>query len=155
MRNSELIIKLINEKLEGTDKFLVDITVTPDNRIHVYLDGDHGLTIQDCTDFHRFLESELDRDVEDFELIVSSAGLNKGFQVRRQYEKNIGKDIQLMTNNEEKITGKLLSIEGEVLEIEKKTERKKKSQSAGEEEKKIKILFNDIKEAKALISFKK
>ena len=64
----EQIIEIINEKINGTHLFLVDIKVLPGNRIEVYVDGDNGLGISDCVDLSRHIEKSLDREVEDFSL---------------------------------------------------------------------------------------
>ena len=68
------VLSVIDTALAGTDKFLVDLKISSDNRINVAIDGDNGITIDDCIDLSRKIESSLDRDVEDFELNVASAG---------------------------------------------------------------------------------
>lgn len=154
MHNQKIISDIITEYLEGTDKFLVEIKLRDDNRIHVFLDSDNGLTIDDCVDVHRFIESKLDREKEDFELLVSSSGIDKGFIVRRQYIKNIGRDVEVTVHDNKKVNGKLIAVDDEAIEIElQKTKNKKKDDDNSKGN--IKILFKDIKEAKAIISFRK
>ena len=89
------ILELVNQALEGTDKFLVNLKVTPDNRI--YVDGDNGVTIDDCIELSRAIESRLDRDEEDFALDVSSAGADQPLKLTRQMVKNIGREVEAMT----------------------------------------------------------
>ncbi len=155
MLSVEHIKKFVDQNLKGSDKFLVDITISPDNQIHIFLDGDDKLTIQDCTDLHRYLESKLDRDEEDFELLVSSAGLDKGFEVKRQYIKNIGREVQVIITNGEMKTGKLLAVTEDGIELEILPPKNKKKRVKEQRSGNINLCFNDIKETKAVISFKK
>jgi len=101
------ILELVNQALEGTDKFLVNLKVTPDNRIYVDIDGDNGITVDDCIELSRAIESQLDREVEDFALDVSSAGADQPLKLKRQYVKNIGRDVEAVTFDGEKLTGTL------------------------------------------------
>ncbi|MEA3503907.1 MAG: ribosome assembly cofactor RimP [Bacteroidota bacterium] len=144
--------RLINEKLEGTEFFLVDITVSTSNIINVYLDGDNGIVISDCMEISRYLESHYDREQEDFELTVSSAGITKPYTVFRQYKKNIGKHVELFLKDNTKKIGVLLSAdENKGIEIETvTTDSKKKKKSEPE---KIFISFEEINIAKGYIVF--
>ena len=67
------ILDVITSSLDGTDKYLVDLKITADNRIYVSIDGDNGILIDDCVDLSRKIENSLNRDEEDFELNVASA----------------------------------------------------------------------------------
>ncbi|MDE5857439.1 MAG: ribosome assembly cofactor RimP, partial [Muribaculaceae bacterium] len=80
----------VEKAIEGTDIFLVDLKVSPDNNIVVEIDSKNGLDIDTCADLTRKIEAEFDRDAEDYELEVGSAGLTSPFKVKAQYEKNIG-----------------------------------------------------------------
>ncbi|MCD4679479.1 MAG: ribosome assembly cofactor RimP [Bacteroidales bacterium] len=154
MLSVELIEKLVNQNLEGTEKFLVDVNVTSDSRIYVYLDSDEDLTVSDCIRVSRYIESNLDRDKEDFELLVSSSGLDRGFKVKRQYIKNIGREIQVILESGEKKAGILIAVDDNEIELEvlpPDNKKKKITVVTGN----IKLLLKDIKETKAVISFKK
>lgn len=154
MLSVELIEKLVNQNLEGTDKFLVDVNVTSDSRIYVYLDSDEDLTVSDCIQVSRYIESNLDRDNEDFELLVSSSGLDRGFKVKRQYIKNIGREVQVILESGEKKAGILIAVDDNEIELEvlpPDNKKKKTTVVTGN----IKLLLKDIKETKAVISFKK
>ena len=94
------ILELVNGALEGSDKFLVNLKITPDNRIFVDIDGDNGVVIDDCIALSRAIESQLDRDEEDFELNVSSAGADQPLKLTRQYRKNVGRDLEVEINDE-------------------------------------------------------
>lgn len=79
----EQIISLAEEALKDTDRYVVDVTVSSDNVIEVYIDSDTSVTIDDCVEASRYIEEHLDRDAEDFELSVSSAGIDEPLLVVR------------------------------------------------------------------------
>ena len=81
MIEKSVVSQLVEEWLEGKDYFLVDVTVSPDNRIVVEIDHAEGVWIEDCVELSRFIESKLDREQEDFELEVGSAGIGQPFKV--------------------------------------------------------------------------
>ena len=153
MISKQKIADLIEEKLVGTDKFLVELSVSATNQIIVYIDGDHGVTISDCVSVSRHIESNLDRETEDFELDVSSAGLDLGLRNKRQYQKNTGREIEVKFLDGSKIKGVLKNVEDDFFQIEMPAPKKKKK--AETEEDLIKnIEFKEIKETKVVITFK-
>ena len=93
MISKELVRKLVDQWLDDKEYFLTDLTVSADNRIVVEIDQEEGVWIEDCVNLSRFVENGLDRDEEDFELEVGSAGIGQPFKVRRQYEIHIGDDV--------------------------------------------------------------
>ncbi len=107
------ILELVNDALEGSDKFLVNLKITPDNRIYVDIDGDNGVTIDDCIELSRAIEGKLDRDEEDFALDVSSAGADSPLKLTRQFVKNIGRDVEALSYDGEKVEGELVSADEE------------------------------------------
>jgi ribosome maturation factor RimP len=148
------IQKLANEKLAEGSNFIVDISVKPGNKIVVLLDNDKGVSIADCVAMSRHIEFNLDREKDDFELNVMSPGLSEPFKILRQYQKNIGKRVDVVTKENKKLTGKLLSATetGIVLEVKskEKTEGKKAKQEVINN---INLTFNQIKETKVVILF--
>ena len=150
----ESIQKLANEKLAESSNFIVDISVKPGNKIVVLLDNDKGVSIADCVAMSRHIEFNLDREKDDFELNVMSPGLSEPFKILRQYQKNIGKRVDVVTKENKKLTGKLLSATetGIVLEVKskEKTEGKKAKQEVINN---INLTFNQIKETKVVILF--
>ena len=110
MIDKQLLTQEIEKDLEDTDLFLVDLSVSPDNRIVVEIDSRRGVDIEDCTRLTQQIESAFDRDVEDYELEVGSAGLTSPFKVKGQYEKNIGNEIEVLTRDGRKLTGTLQSV---------------------------------------------
>ena len=96
MIEKSVVTQLVNEWLEEKDYFLVDVTVTPDNRIVVEIDHAEGVWIEDCVELSRFIESKLDREQEDFELEVGSAGIGQPFKVLQQYVNHIGMEGEVL-----------------------------------------------------------
>jgi len=86
---------LIDEKLSGTDRFLVALKISETNNIQVFIDSDSEVSISDCVQISRQIESNLDREAEDFELHVSSAGLDSPLTNKRQYKKHIGQLLKI------------------------------------------------------------
>lgn len=148
------IRELAEQALEETDCFLVDVHVTPMNKIIVLIDREGSVAINQCVSVSRFIEKSLDREAEDFELEVSSAGLDQPFKVLRQYEKNIGKEVDVKLIDGKKISGKLLSADDNgiiLLQVSKeRIEGRKAKQTV---EKNISLTYPEIKETKIVIKF--
>lgn len=155
MINKELIENIVNEKLSETNKFLVEVEIKSTNKISVFIDGDNGIKISDCVEVSRFIEKKLENQNEVFELNVSSPGINNSLKVRRQYFKNIGKKINVKLDDNSLISGRLKQVTDDniVLEMDAPPKKTKKSKGAEFEPSNI-INFNNIKEAKVIISFK-
>lgn len=151
----DFIIQLIEAYLKDKDHYLVDVKVSRDNRISVEIDSFNGVSIDFCSELSKEIESKLDRDVEDFELEVSSAGLTEPFKVLKQYEKNIGKEVEVLTKDGKKLSGILKEFDAEniIIEQEKqvKPEGAKRKIKVNED---ITISFNNIKTTKHIIRFK-
>lgn len=153
MIDRNLIIQLTEERLKA-DQFIVDVTVGQANQISVLLDSDTGITIDDCIQVSRNIEGNLDREAEDFELQVSSAGLGKPFKVHRQYVKNMANEVEVVFKNGQKQSGILKQVDesGFDLEISKneKVEGKKKKQIVTRVQR---ISFDETKTVKNSIKF--
>jgi ribosome maturation factor RimP len=149
----EDIEKLAEEFLEGTDKFIVKLNVGSDNKITIYIDGDSGVTIKDCVGLSRHIENQFDRETEDFELNVSSAGVDQPFINLRQYLKYIERPVEVYLTDGTKKLGILQKADENeiVIALEKKSNNKKaKKMIAGEP---ITIPMQDISQTKAFIIF--
>ncbi|NPA68011.1 MAG: ribosome assembly cofactor RimP [Chlorobi bacterium] len=156
LKITEEIITSENNNFESTNIFLTDIKVSQDNKISILIDSFDGIKISDCIKLSKKIEEKLDREKEDFELVVSSAGLDKPFKVFKQYEKNKGKQIKILTKDGKKIKGTIISAENPNIEIQpetKKTKNKKSNKTKPETEKNINLNINEIKEAKVVITF--
>jgi len=120
----EKVEQIIAECVEGTDIFLVKLTVSSSNDINVLLDSDSGLVLGDCRLISRDIESSLDREKEDFSLTVSSAGVGEPL-VLRQYKKNVGRKVRVTLIDGEIIEAKLVAVDDLGIEIEWKSREKK------------------------------
>lgn len=144
-----LQIKALFEQWQKDEQvFLVDLTVKPGNKITVLIDRIGGLNITDCVDLSRFIEGNLDREKEDFELSVSSPGADAPFRVLKQYEKNIGRKVKIITKDDQTISGTLLKTDGSTIEIEPDNSKKAKVEVPRNLE------ITNIKEIRVIISFK-
>jgi ribosome maturation factor RimP len=144
------IRKLTEEFLDGTDKFIVEVKVHPGNKIFLFIDGDNGVNIADCQKLSRYIESKLNRDNEDFELNVSSSGLDRPFGMFRQYRNNIGKEVEIILVDGEKISGIIENTDEATGEIFLVLPVQKKNNPA--ENKTVNV--DSIKSARVKIKFK-
>jgi ribosome maturation factor RimP len=150
MIGKQQITNLAEESIKGTDRFLVSVAVNSGNKISVIIDSDSSVNIDDCIQLSRAIESNFDRDIEDFELNVSSAGIDQPLKLARQYKKNINKEISVLKEDGKKLKGILKEIHEDHLNLLIPANKKKKTK-----EQLIEILFSNIKETKGIISFKK
>jgi ribosome maturation factor RimP len=148
MINEKLVKQWIEEHLAGSDRFLVDMTVKSGNRILVFIDSDTSVLIEHCITLSKFIESQLDRDVEDFELNVSSAGLDHPYKHLRQYVKNVGRDVAVSLNDGRKIEGILTAANEQGIEVTERVKEKKITVEV-----KHNFTFTEIKETKEIIKF--
>ena len=155
MIDKSVVSQHVNEWLEEKDYFLVDVTVSPDNRIVVEIDHAEGVWIEDCVELSRFIESKLDREKEDFELEVGSAGIGQPFKVLQQYINHIGMDVEVLKNDGLKLAGILKNADEEhfTVTISKKVklEGEKRPKMVDED---VTFGYNEIKYTKYLINFK-
>jgi ribosome maturation factor RimP len=154
MITSSLVQNLVSNILAEGDLYIVEVTVAAGNRITVLIDSMKGVNIDDCVMVSRGIEQQLDREVEDFELEVSSPGLSRPFKVPQQYQKNIGHEVEVLLKNGQKQKGILLSQHGEnfELEIQKKVrlEGKKRPELITE---KLNLKINEVNSTKLVINF--
>ena len=150
MIEKQKIQALVEEFIKGTGLFLVTVKVSNANRIMVLADKNEGITIDECAAIHRHIENGLDRDKEDFELQVSSPGLDIPFGVIEQYLKNEGKKVEVVDNEGSKYTGKLKNITRGGFELE--TEKKTKGRAI--ELKDMSFNFEQIKSTRVILTIK-
>ncbi|MFN4124101.1 MAG: ribosome assembly cofactor RimP [Flavobacteriales bacterium] len=146
MLNKEHITMLANEALEGTENYLIEVKVSSRNKIIVLIDSDHSLAIKDCVAVSRYIEHSLDREKEDFELEVSSPGIDQPFRHKRQYKKNVGRNLEVKLENDQTIKGLLVSADDNSIFIQ--PEKPKKQKTPMEQ---VSIQLDQIKEAKLII----
>ena len=154
IEKSELT-KVIETALEGSELFLVDVAVSRDNNIVVEIASMDCVSIDDCAKLTKAIESHFDRDVEDYELEVGSAGLTSPFKVKRQYEKYIDEEVEILTKDGRKLKGTLKDATDDnfTVSITKKVkpEGAKRPVEVTEDET---FNYDEIKYTKYLIQFK-
>ena len=133
--------------------FLIDFSIAPDNTIKIIIDGDQGVTVEDCMFISRAIEHNLDREEQDFSLEVASAGATSPLTHKRQYIKNIGRTLEVKTESEN-IEGKLEKATEEKITLKWKT-REPKPVGKGKVtvQKQADIAYENIVEAKVMIKF--
>ena len=151
------IVKLAEERIRELDNgnYLVDVTISPKNSIRVKMDNlNGGVSVKDCVSVSRNIEHNLDREKEDFELQVSSPGLDQPFIVMQQFLKNIGKQVSVTTQTNKTFTGELLEASNKEISLrELKVEKNKTTKKKEHIENIHHLLMDEIKETKLIISF--
>ena len=155
MTFKEKVQGLLDDALaERQDLFLVNLSISDSFKISVDLDGDKGISLQVCIDISIVVESNLDREEQDFSLEVASAGLSSPLKFVRQYKKNIGRTLKVKTISSEEIEATLLAVDDEKITLEWQAREPKKVGKGKETvDKKADILYEDIKEAIVIVSF--
>ena len=155
MISKDTVKQIVESYITAKGYYLVDINVTKDNHISVEIDHFEGVSIDFCVELTREIESGIDRETEDYELQVSSAGLTEPFKVLKQYQKNTGNEVEVLTKEGKKITGILTAADAEKisLQIEKqiKPEGAKRKITLSED---LEIPYENIKTTKYIIRFK-
>jgi ribosome maturation factor RimP len=148
MIDRNTIEALVKEFIDGTGIFLVAVKASTSNRITVLADTMKGITIDECAALHRYLETHLDRNIEDFDLQVSSPGLDMPFKVIEQYYRNEGRKVEVINTEGEKFSGKLKNVTGGGFELE--TEIKLKGKPDGIKE--ISFNFDQVKSTRVILT---
>lgn len=153
MITKEQVLEIIAPNL-SRDHFLVDLVIHTGNKIIVNIDSMKGVSIDECAKLSRIIADSFDREIEDFELEVSSPGLSNAFKVKEQYQKYLGKTVEVLLNSGEKEKVKLISVSNNGIDIEKETSVKPEGK-----QKKVKVLekqfieFDSIKHTKLILTF--
>jgi len=150
MIEKQNIQALVEEFVKGTGLFIVAVKVSSANRITVLADKNEGITIDECAAIHRHIEMNLDRETEDFELQVSSPGLDLPFGVIEQYFKNVNRKVEVIDNEGTKLTGILKNVTTGGFELE--TEFKVKGKT--KELKDVSFNFEQIKSTRVILTIK-
>ena len=147
--------QLVHEFLETRkDLYLVDLKISVGDDITVILDGDEGLSLQDCLDASRAVEFNLDREEHDFSLQVMSPGLSEPLKLPRQFKKNMGREIEVLLNSDEKIQGEVVAVDDEKVTIVLRYRRPKLIGKGKEDVVENKeIPYTEIKKALVVIKF--
>ena len=148
MITKDTVESLALHKIKELNSFLVNVTVSSSNDIVVLFDNNNGVSFDDCLSVSRYIENNLDRDIEDYKLTVCSPGIGNPFIVDEQYIKNIGRDIKLITKDGENIIGKLIDYNENIV-IETLVKNKKQK-----EIKRLSFPISKIKQVKLIVKFK-
>tara|TARA_B100001142_G_scaffold75556_1_gene76221 strand:+ start:1539 stop:1994 length:456 start_codon:yes stop_codon:yes gene_type:complete len=151
MISKQQIREVVEPKIKELKGFLVDIKVNTSNNITIFFDRMEGVKVEHCLEISKYFESNFDREIEDYELTVCSAGIDRPFVVDEQYQKYIGSEVGVLLNNGKKKTGVILSYEDRLkLKVAKKKKGSRKQYLLEE----VMIAKEEIKETKLKINFK-
>jgi len=154
MTFKEKVNTLLEEALvERPSLFLIDLTITDAFKVMITLDDDNGVILQDCIDISRAIESNLDREEQDYSLEVASVGVGSPLKLVRQYIKNIGRTL-IVTTNTEKIEAELVDANEDFIILSWKAREPKKVGKGKETvQKEQQIPYTEIKEAVVTVTF--
>jgi ribosome maturation factor RimP len=145
----DLVAQLLSE---SDDVFLVSVRIKPTNNIKVFLDADTGLSIDKCVKINRQMYRTIEENAwypdGNFSLEVSSAGVEEPLKMLRQYKKNIGRNVEVILNDDSVLEGKLLEANENLVQIELIEGKNKKAVTVVKD-----IPFDQIKQTTVLISF--
>jgi len=153
MTDKAKIEKLASEFIHGTNLFLVAVRISATGRITVLADRKGGITIEECAELSRYIEKHLDREIEDFELMVSSPGIDMPFLVLEQYYKCEGKRIEVVDIAGNKSSGILKNVTAGGFELETE-EKKKTGKGKAVEKRDVSFNYEHVKSAREVLSFK-
>lgn len=149
MVSAAQIEELVNDFLEGTEFYLVDVKVQPGNAINVELDGDGRIGIDECVKVSRHIEGTLDREVEDFSLSVGSAGMGQPLKLKRQYVKNQGREVKVLRKDGAELNGLMTEVNDDGITVLLPASKKKKLPERSES-----VAWDEIGETKVKVVFK-
>ncbi|MDR1342252.1 MAG: ribosome assembly cofactor RimP [Prevotellaceae bacterium] len=118
MISTSSIAQAVEKFIAGSSLFLVDVTVSPSNEVEVVVDKPEGLTVDECAGISRAIEAAFDRDKEDYELTVGSPGLGEPLKVLPQYQKALGKEVEILLKSGVKLTATLTGVTAETIAVE-------------------------------------
>ncbi len=153
MITSEKIRSLIEEKIAGTEVYIVDV-ITAGKSIQVQLDTDEGITVGECSEVGRYLANheEMTEVMGIYHMEVGSPGISQSLKLPRQYKKRVGSDFNILAKDNRELKGALINAGEEGIELEEEVIRKEGKKKITE---KVihKLNYSEIKEAKLQISF--
>lgn len=155
MIDKNVVKGLVEDWLQEREYFLVDVSVSADDRIVVEIDHAEGVWIDDCVALSRYIEEHLSREEEDYELEVGSAGIGQPFKVLRQYQIHVGRKVEVLTAEGKKLRGELVQADEEafvvVVSVKEKAEGQKRPKLVDRE---LRFTYDEVKSVRLLIDFK-
>ncbi|MBP3251517.1 MAG: ribosome assembly cofactor RimP [Prevotella sp.] len=155
MISKDTLKSYVEEWLQESDYFLVDIMMEGDDRIAIEIDHADGVWIEDCAELSRFLQEKLGEELDDFELEVGSAGLGQPFKVEQQYRNHVGDQVEVIDAEGRKLTGTLKQVDGRRFTLttqEKQVPEGKKRPVKVDVDREFSM--DEVKSTKYLLSFK-
>ena len=151
----EKVKELLSQVLEDNPSlFLIDLSIDSNYAIKIIIDGDQGVTVEDCIAVSRGIEHNLDREEQDFSLEVASYGASEPLKLVRQYKKNIGRKLEVVLQDNQKIEAKLAAADMEQITLQwKAREPKPVGKGKVTVNKETKVAYKDIKKASVMITF--
>lgn len=155
MIDAKRVIEIAEQHLHGSDMFVVECKCTPMGEIELLVDSDTAVKLEDCAALNRAIEAELDREVEDYSLMVASAGIGSELKLLRQYHKIIGSSVEVLLKDGIKILAKLCKADNEGIELsyEEKQQVEGKKRKVTVEVTKT-YIWDEIKYVKEYLDFK-
>lgn len=155
MTFKEEVNQLLEDALkERPSLFLIDLKIDDSFKINIVLDGDNGVSLQDCIDVSRAIDGNLDNEKYDFSIEVASAGVSSPLSLVRQYKKNIGRNLKVKTTTSQEIEALLTTADDNGITLEWKAREPKKIGKGKETvEKSVNLLYSEIKEATVIVLF--
>lgn len=154
MISDNYIKSIINDEIRSRNLFLIDIKINSVNKINVFIDSMKGVTIEECATLSFIIKEKLNKHLDDYALEISSPGLDKSLVLPVQYKKNLGRDLDIITKDGNKTTGKLTQVFRNGIEIKTEVTKRKKSNKKKEHVIKKHVFdFADIKSAKVIVLF--
>lgn len=154
MQIEKRVAELVEEKIsDRPELFLVEVKMLPNNKLIIHVDGDEGISIQDCAAISRHVGFHLEEEnaiEKAYNLEVSSPGVGEPLKLKRQYDKNVGREVSIKLEDGGKKEGKLLAVNADSITVEEKVKEKGKKAQLVE----ANVELNSITELKVLISFK-
>lgn len=150
MIEKKTIETLINEWIGNPAVFLVELKTDRENNIRVFMDSDSGFSIEQCVELTRFIESNLDREIEDYQLTVSSYGITQPFVSSRQFRKYVGRDVDIEPLDGKPFSGTLLGFKAEQLSVRIKLTNKEKKEGKSDT---VTFQRSQLRSVKPSISF--
>lgn len=150
---SDIVENKVFEILKNyQDLFLIDLKVNLNNNIKLIIDGDNGVSLKDCANVSRDIENNIDAEKFNFSIEVSSSGIGSPLISSRQYKKNVGRKIEVYTNEAKPLVGELTIVNDDSFTIEW-SQRESKPIGKGKINvvKNKTLLFSDVKSSKVVI----
>jgi len=138
---------------EDPDYFLVEVKINPTNNVKVFLDADNGVSLDRCVKYNRALYKQIEENgifgKDNFSLEVSSAGLDEPLKLKRQYAKNVGRDVEIVMQSGDRLKGRLISVAEASIQVAEEIKGKDKKKDVIEHT----LTFDNIKSTKIQIQF--